>query len=185
MMTEQWKPVVGYEGFYEVSDLGRVRSVARRVKSRYGCYRRVPSKILSPADSNGYQLVMLNASAIGKRQLEAIHRLVAAAFICPRPSDSHQVNHIDGDKAHNIPANLEWTTPIQNIRHNDILGTTPRGDSHPSRKLTGDDVLAIRQRATLGENAASLGQEYGVTSTTIYHIINGKTWKHLLPEGGK
>lgn len=180
-MTERWKPAVGYKGFYEVSNLGRVRSVERRVLSRYGNYRRVPSRVLSPADSNGYQLVMLNASAIGKRQIEAIHRMVAAAFIGPKPSDSHQVNHIDGDKANNVPANLEWVTPLQNIDHNRTLGILPTGDSHPSRKLTSEQVLEIRRRAQRGESGASLGREYGVTSVSIYAIINGKTWKNLLP----
>ncbi len=177
-MTEQWKPVVGYEGFYEVSSVGRVRSVYRRVPFSKG-FRSVPSKILTPANSNGYLVVTLNASAINKRQLEAIHRMVAAAFICPKPSSAHQVNHIDGNKHNNCADNLEWTTPLQNIRHNVRRGTAPKGDTHGSRKLSSSDAENIRSRAKSGESGASLAREFGITKGAVYHIVNGRTWKHV------
>ena len=135
-MTEQWKPVVGYEGFYEVSNLARVRSVKRRVLTNHGAYRTVPSKILSPVNSQGYRLVMLNAAAIGKKELARVHRLVANAFIGQPQTDLHQVHHIDGNRANNLPSNLEWVTPRENMHHNMKRGTAPRGDTHGSKKLS-------------------------------------------------
>lgn len=180
-MIEQWKPVVGYEGFYEVSSEGRVRSVQRTVPTNRG-YRSVPSKVLSPANSNGYQLVMLNASAIAKRELAAIHRLVAAAFICPRPTDAHQVNHMDGNKSNNRASNLEWVTPAENIHHACRLGLAPKGDTHGSRILSSADAERIRKRAQQGETGAALAREYGVTRGNVYHILSGLNWKN---EGGQ
>lgn len=114
---EQWKPVIGYEGFYEVSDLGRVRSVERIVKSssRNGGYRRRPSKIIfQNLKKTGYLMVCLSKD--GKVKTHLVHRLVATAF-CPKGEGQDQVNHINLNKKDNRASNLEWCTCLENVHH--------------------------------------------------------------------
>lgn len=103
-MTNQeiWKAIDGYEGLYEVSNHGNVRSIKRGI-------------ILKPATNTfGYQIVGLSKN--GKRKEGKIHRLVAKAFI-DNPNNKKQVNHIDGDKKNNNVSNLEWVTNQENTIH--------------------------------------------------------------------
>ena len=122
---EQWRPISGYESFYEVSDRGRVRSVDRIVRSssRNGGFRRRPSKILCQnRKRNGYLTVDLCKD--GKIKTTLVHRLVADAF-CSRDPGADQVNHKNLNKADNRADNLEWCTGKENARHahlNDAVG---------------------------------------------------------------
>ena len=106
-MIEEWRPVVGYEGLYEVSNTGQVRSLDRFY------YRLHKGKVLSPAkDRYGYLTVTLNCN--GKSKTIKIHRLVAQAFI-ENPDNLPQVNHKDEDKTNNNVDNLEWCTAKYNV----------------------------------------------------------------------
>lgn len=109
---ELWKCIDGFKGQYQVSDLGRVRSVDRETVDRNGIRRSVKGKILSPCDNgNGYKYVSL-----GRGKREYIHRLVARAFVC-NPHSLQEVNHINEIKSDNRAENLEWVTHLENIRH--------------------------------------------------------------------
>lgn len=114
-MYEQWKDVAGYEGVYQVSSEGRVKSLARRIQFHDGRHRDVKERILSPVtDKDGYLLVGLNKN--GKSQTVKIHRLVATAFI-ENPSGKPVVNHLNEIKSDNRASNLEWTTVLENTRY--------------------------------------------------------------------
>ena len=116
-MKEEWRPVVGYEGLYEVSNMGRVKSVKRTVwNNSRGCYRTVSERIMKPKDSIwGYLRVGLSKN--GKEKWYMIHRLVATAFL-ENPQNLPEVNHIDEDKTNNNADNLEWCSSSYNLTYN-------------------------------------------------------------------
>ena len=115
-MIEEWRPIEGYEGLYEVSNTGQVRSLDRYVKNNYS-YRLQKGKVLSPEkNKDGYLLVSLCCN--GKQNLRTVHRLVAQAFI-PNPNNLPQVNHKDENKSNNRVDNLEWCDQA----YNNLYGT--------------------------------------------------------------
>ena len=145
--VETWKPVVGYAGSYEVSDRGRVRSLARTVVyRRRGMVRtmRVGAKLLRlPRDPNGYPRVNI------ARYPHLVHALVMAAFIGPRPAGA-DVCHNDGDPSNNLLQNLRYDTRRGNLADAVKHGTAPRGERHGQSKFTEADVRSIRKRLSAG-----------------------------------
>lgn len=114
-MEEVWKDVTGYEGFYKVSNYGRVKSVDREIISKNGDVRLLKGSIRkSSNNSKGYQHITLSKD--NNQRTVFVHRLVAESFI-PNPNKLPIVNHIDGDKSNNIVTNLEWVNNSQNIIH--------------------------------------------------------------------
>lgn len=115
-MEEIWKPVDGFEGYYEISNLGNLRSVDKYVRwgRGKGYIKYLPSKILSPSINNsGYKIYVLSKPG-SKPVCRTIHRMVAAAFI-PNPHNLSDVNHIDENKNNNIVDNLEWVSHKENM----------------------------------------------------------------------
>ena len=166
-MTETWKPIPGYEGRYEVSDQGRVFRV-----------KRYPLKNI--ALRRNYQRVILYLN--GARHYQAVHRLVAAAFIgkCP---DGYVVNHLDGNPANNCASNLEYTTQRENIRHAfRVLKRPPhhRGETTHFAKLSDNDVIQIRHMRLNGWTYKAIAAEFNTKPANVWHICKNRTWKHLL-----
>jgi len=111
---EVWKDISGFEGLYQVSNLGRVKSCERIVKQRYGT-RRVNDKILSLGhDKDGYFMAIL--CKLGTKKTVKVHRLVADAFL-EKVECKNIVNHIDSNKSNNFFLNLEWTSSLENSCH--------------------------------------------------------------------
>lgn len=111
---EIWKDILGYEGSYQVSNFGRVRSLPRLKGSKHGGVTAIKGRILKPLSGRAYLSVFLLSN--GKRLNVSIHRLVAQAFLS-NPSKKEHVNHIDCNKTNNNASNLEWCTRSENARH--------------------------------------------------------------------
>ena len=139
--SEEWRGVQGYEGLYEVSNLGAVRGLDRCVEGRWGNLV-VHGRVLKPQkDRNGYLYVELNRGGSGVKK--KIHRLVALAYLTNH-NGAPQVNHLSGDKLDNSHTNLEWCTSQENIRHAISTGLRGGGELAGNSKLTLEDVHWIR-----------------------------------------
>lgn len=179
-MKEIWKPVVGYEGLYEVSNLGRVKTLPKTHVFKNGGVYNYPEKIMSAClNSNGYPQLKLFRN--GVRKVTAVHRLVAAAFI-PNPENKTDVNHIDGVKTNNTVTNLEWATKLENSLHAKVNGLMCRlkGSTNPMAKISESDVLSIiEERKNIKTSHKELANKYGVGTATISNICRNTSWKHI------
>jgi len=119
-MKEVWKPIDGYEGLYEISNLGRVRSL----EFRNGVVSQRRVRQLTPTDNgHGYKIIGLRCN--GKKKNHYVHRLVAQAFV-PNPNNLPVIDHIDHDRANNSATNLRWITQGDNVRYSRSLMCKPR-----------------------------------------------------------
>jgi len=177
-MIELWKSIPGYEGIYEVSNLGRVRSLDRLRKNPNGMAKFKGRIITGNHGGKHYFQVALHKD--GRKQYYSVHRLVAEAFI-PNPDNKPQVNHIDGNKQNNVYTNLEWATPSENILHSFRTGLNPcSGEKNVNAKLNPDIIAKIRSEYIKGQRGSgllALSKKYGVAKSTMLSIISGETWK--------
>lgn len=165
MASEEWRPIVGFEGRYEVSDLGRVRGL------RFGRVKKDTEK-----QGKRYRLVGLSKNNRGRSY--SVHRLVAEAFHGPCP-EGMECCHLNGDPADNRAANLTYATRKENHAHKLLHGTEQIGERHGQARLTDSVVLSIRRRVRCGEQFTALASEFGVTDTCVRRAATGYTWRHL------
>lgn len=167
---ETWRPVVGYEGRYEVSDAGRVRNARTgRVLRRY-------------LGTHGYLHVCLPRNEGGQRTIK-VHTLVLDAFVGARPA-GFEASHLNHDRVDNRLVNLRWETHAQNMERSAASGRLSpppptRGESHRDAKLTAADVVEIRAAHAAGCGYRSLARRYGVNRTTIRRVGRRLTWRHV------
>jgi hypothetical protein len=176
-MDEIWKSVSGYEGYYEVRNTGRVRSLPREVPSanRWGPVKlRKRGKMLQPLTTrHGYHKVLLSKD--GKTTNKLIGTLVAEAFLGPRP-EGLLVLHSDGNAKNNCVDNLRYGTQQDNMRDSMRHGTRPHGRAHKCAKLTEHQVLEIRAS---GDTNVALAARFGVSPSTVRLARIGRNWTHL------
>lgn len=180
-MAEEWRAVVGYEGLYEVSDCGGVRSLTRRVRVAYGATRSVAGRTLvQGCHAGGYRVVLLQRDNASKGFL--VHRLVVMAFLGPIPAGS-EVNHRDGDKTNNVVDNLEVVTRQGNIDHAVANGLIDnKGEANARARLTCEQVQEIRAiHAAGGLGYRPIARRFGVPWGTVRNVIKRRTWAHLAP----
>lgn len=177
MELEIWKDIQGYESLYQISNLGRVKSLKRKCGQGNNNSRMVNERIRRDrVNSRGYCYVSLHKN--GKRKTFTIHRMVGLAFII-NPKHYPEINHIDGIKTNNNVNNLEWVTTSMNIKHAYSIGMkeTMRGESSNLSKLKLSQVIKIRQLYSKGNyNKIYLSKLFNCSLGNIRLILNNKTW---------
>ena len=172
---ENWKQIVGFEGLYEVSDLGRVRSSDRMSKAKLGSYRKQSGKlILGGTNSRGYRLCLLYP-AEGKRKTVYFHHLVLKTFVGD-PLPSQEACHNDGNKQNNRLDNLRWDTHVSNCEDREKHGTNHKGVHNGNAKLTEKEVTDIR---LLELTHIEIAKRYGISTASVSMIKTRKYWKHI------
>ena len=180
-INEIWKPVKGYEGIYEVSNLGRVKSLPRLkyCGHKNSKPQKVHERILTSwVDRLGYVKVRLSKNGESKTTL--LHRVIADAFIEP-VEGKNEINHKDGVKANNAIENLEWATRGENVKHAFLnkLKHPKRGEENNKSKLNWESVREIRRLHSNGLSQKDLSRRFGVTIANVSSIVNHKTWKEI------
>lgn len=177
-LSEEWRPIVGYEGAYEVSSLGRVRSLDRTVtlRGRWGWMERpIRGRIRCLVAGNGSGRYL--SVTLGHDDQRLVHRLVCEVFHGSSPSPSHEVAHGDGDHSNNHADNLRWATRTENMGDCIALGTIQRGERHFFAKLDEEKVRAIRAATNVTQE--ELAQQYDVTKSQIWCVKTRRTWAHV------
>ena len=174
---EIWLPVVGYEGRYDVSNMGRLRAHIWKG----GRPLAEPRIIVQTPTHDGYLRVRLTHSDGFSRHL--VSRLVLIAFRGEAPGMT--ASHLNNVRTDNRLLNLVWESIQSNVARKKIFGTTARGERHFRRKLLERDVLDIKSRLAQGERICRLGREYGVSSCAIGDIDKGRSWGWLTSGRGQ
>ncbi len=182
-MKEKWKNISGYEGFYQVSDLGNVRSVGGVTNNPSGKVQTVKERVLKNRIESGTGYPRVSLWRDGKSTKVYTHALVARAFV-PNPQEKPQVNHLDSDRTNNAASNLEWVTGAENLSHARDKGRMfppPHaiGTAHHNAKLTPDAIRDIRIRASDGSPYTKVAALHGVSPSTIRMIVIGRIWNHV------
>lgn len=181
MVDERWKPVSGYEGLYEVSDLGRVRRLPRFqvIKDRLGnsCHRLLKGMEIRPIITDRYLCV--NLWRDGKGKTTRINILVCETFNGSRPLGKDCALHGNGDRFDNRATNLRWGDHLDNAVDREAHGNTAKGERQHSARLTESLVRSIRERVAAGEQMASIAREVGVNKSSIQAAVHRRSWGHV------
>lgn len=170
MTNESWLPIVGYEGLYEVSDLGRVRSLDRRDSRGNRINGRL--RVLSVMES-GHMVVSLCKT--GNQRSVYVHRLVLEAFVGPCP-EGQECLHGDGNGLNNRLRNLRWGTSLENSADASKHGTVARGNKNGRSYLDEATVIAIREAPG---TTRAIATRFGVSCGHVSRLKNSKNWSHL------
>jgi len=173
---EVWMDIKGFEGLYQVSNIGRVKSLERKVSGKLGSLRKLPEMLLKPIKKDGYLRVTLQNK---DRRNYRIHRLVCEAFKDNKFMKPY-VNHINGIKTDNRAENLECCTQKENMVHakkNNLL-KPKRGDESVNSKISEQDAKKIKYEH-IGLNQIQIAKIYGIDTTTVSKIKTGVNWKHI------
>lgn len=175
-IEEIWLPVVGFEGRYEVSDAGRIRSLDAVVTRSNGrpCTRKGQIRVAHP-DQCGYPLVVLHKD--GTRTTRRVHLLVLEAHVGECPAGM-QALHDDGDTGNASLLNLRWGTPVENSDDKKRHGTFPRGTAKGNALLSEGQVPRVR-KDLLNMSERVVAEKHGVSRSTIRALKAGRTWRHV------
>lgn len=176
-MSEKWRDIPGYEGIYQASSLGRVRSLDRVIEHPHTGSTRLRGKVLIQApNGRGYLKVTLSRDNV-KAQRTA-HRLVLEAFVGPAP-DGMECNHRNGNKTDNRLSNLHWVTASENSRHalRTGLASGKSGEDNGNAKLSPEIAEMIRKIYALNQfTMEEIGLMWGVSHQAIRDVVRGKRW---------
>lgn len=171
---EEWRAVAGFEGAYEVSDHGRIRSLDRQ-----GCDgRRLQGRIFKPGrNEREYPRAVLRKG--GDSATRLVHRLVLYAFAGPPPPGAIHTRHLDGTRNNNRPRNLAWSTCPENFADKVRHGTSNRGTQRGWSKLTPLQVRCVKALIAMGASDRMLGRTFKVTASNISAIRKGRSWWYV------
>lgn len=175
--TETWQDIPGFEGCYQASCYGRIRSVSRFVGHNFGGLKKLPGRVLKPFTlPGGYQAVSLcKDGAVVKMR---VPRLVLAAFhgwlggviaAC----------HNDNNPRNNHLSNLRWDTYAGNEHDKIAAGTAPRGENSAVAILKEDQVVLIKSMLETGTRGVDIAKMFNVSPSTVTAIKKGRSWRHL------
>ena len=170
---EKWRSIKDFEGVYEISSYGNVKSLDRQISysTKKGNFTRIQKeRILKPGnDKDGYKQVVLCGGS-GK-YTKRVHRLVAEAFI-PNPENKEHVNHKCPDKSNNRFDNLEWATIKENNQH-----ALDNGLLYGNAKLNTDQIIEIRSLYSKKKiTHREISKKYSISLSTVHYILKGKRW---------
>jgi len=177
---EEWRPIDGHEGAYEVSNQGRVRSLDREVErpNRWGSISidKRKGRVLKAVSHQGGHLFV----QLGRKNPHFVHRLVLAAFVRQR-LDGEECRHLDGNPKNNRVENLAWGTRFENMADRKLLGeeNPPRGTRNPRAKFAESDIHYIRQQTKLGRSFAQVARDIGASRAAVGKVAMGYTWSWL------
>lgn len=172
-LTERWLPVPGWESLYEVSDLGRVRSLPRRGGRGWKGGRVLKHYV--GASSRGYPTVSLSRGT-GTQKTRQVHQLVLEAFVGPCPP-GQEARHGPAGKLDASLLNLCYGTRSENVRDRTRDGQDNRGERSGNAKLTWEKVAEIRECAANGEMQLNLAARFQVSEDCISKVVLGRTWR--------
>jgi hypothetical protein len=174
---EIFKDIPGWEGKYQVSNIGRIKSLPRMVVACTGkVYNRKERILKQTTNEDGYKVVYLSKE--GKDYTLGVHRAIALAFIA-NPENKPMVNHINANRADNWVDNLEWCTNAENIQHSFNLGISDnKGDKHPRRVLTMEMVRAIREELANGKTPQQVADIVGTKRRNVYAVRDRQNWNY-------
>lgn len=171
---EKWKDVVGYEGIYQVSDLGRVKRVKKTKGATEG---KILKNLLNKRKDNSEGYYYASLWRNGREHRITVHRLVALAFI-PNPKNKPEINHKNGIKAFNRPENLEWVTKSENALHARRVLGVGAGENNYRAKLKNSDIPLIRQLLNEGNlTQTAIGKMFGVAYAVIKNVKRNRTYR--------
>ena len=176
MSIEQWKDVMGYEGVYQVSDMGQVKRMIG--------YQCKIERILKPSLCSGNRYPYVIFCKNGKTQNKKVHHLVLEAFREQRPTPYHECRHLDGNSKNPQLINLQWGTKSENvkdaIKHGTRFQSDCRGSKNGRSKLIETDVRKIKEiLSKRNMTPKDIGKLFGVSEQAIRHIKNGDTWRNV------
>lgn len=175
-MQEVWRPVVGYEGLYEVSDTGQVRAPAKWTRGKADSHYLRPPRPIRQSKHRYWSVCLYRG---GKKRTALVHLLVLEAFVGPRPSDKHVACHGEKGVDDNSVLNLRWDTQQANLadRHRD--GTMTQGSAHGRAVLSEEQVRLIRRRVSQGEAQARVAKDFGVSASLVWRVVHNLLWTHV------
>lgn len=169
---EEWRAIEGYEGLYEVSSLGRLRSM----------HASEPRILRGGKTPDGYPVISLYSA--GKRFSTQLHQVVCETFNGPKPQADFEVAHLDGCRTNAAACNLRWVTKRENHSHKLAHGTHLFGERHPRAVLNAAQAAEIYRRASTGDSASALSKEFGVSPGTILDIRTMRRWRSIHESAG-
>jgi len=173
--SEEWKPVVGFEGLYEVSNYGRVKSLNRIITQKNGIKREVPEKMLTQSDAGGYLQVCLSKE--GKSRSYGVHVLVGRAFVKGYdPDKAYEINHKDENKKNNRWDNLEWCDRKYNLNYGNYRKNMSLANGGPGKVKVYDlEGNLVGEYDTIKEAATKTGVDISLVSYNIRGLIKKGT----------